>query len=90
MENLIEPEIKEIREIIQNDPAVAEQFPDGVVDPCPKYCAILEEFVAWYFKARKSRHSETSIWEVAELGKRLQENLKATFPKRSGTNIALF
>ena len=44
----------------------------------------MEQFVTWYFKARKSRHTESSIWEVAELGMQLQADLKETFPDRSG------
>ena len=87
MENLIEPELKELRDLYDKKPEVREQFPDGVQDPMPKYCAILEEFVSWYFKARRSRHTESSILEVAEGGLRLQQRLKDTFPERAGSEI---
>ena len=69
---------------MRTKPDVAAQFPDGLQDPCPKYCLLMEQFVTWYFKARKSRHTESSIWEVAELGMQLQADLKETFPDSSG------
>ena len=85
LENLIQPELEKIRELVQTQPQVAELFPGGVVeDPCRKYCAVLDEFVTWYFMARKTEHSESSILEVAARGEAVQASLKALFPERAG------
>lgn len=84
MQSLIEPELAEMKALLEAQPHLAEAFPDGIQDPCTKYCDILDEFVTWYFKARKSKHSESSIWDVAERGFRLQEKLLQYFPNRSG------
>eukprot|EP00961_Rhodomonas_salina_P177784 2397496-Rhodomonas_salina.1 len=66
-ENLIEPEIAEIKKLVAEKLQVAALFPNGVVDPCPKYCKTLEYFVSWYFKARKTRKTKSSILEIADL-----------------------
>jgi hypothetical protein len=86
MESIIEPEIAQIRELLEKNPHLQEQFPDGIQDPCINYCKIIEEFVTWFFKARQRRHTESSILEVAVLGDRLQRQLKEIFPERAGKN----
>ncbi len=87
MQNLLEPELEEISELIKQDPSVAAQFPGGVVDPCQRYCEIMEEFVSWFFLARKNQHTETSILQVGVDGLRLRKRLKEVFPDRSGSAI---
>jgi hypothetical protein len=86
MENIIEPEIAQMRDLLEKNPHLQEQFPDGIQDPCIEYCKILEEFVTWFFKARQRRHTESSVLEVAILGDRLQLQLKKIFPERAGNN----
>ena len=84
MQNLIEPEIKKIKQLIEDNPEMASQFPEGVQDPCIGYCKVMNDFVAWYFLARQRKHTESSILKVAEDGERLQTHLKRIFPSRSG------
>lgn len=85
MQNLIEPELAKIRELVKTEPQVAALFPGGVVeDPCTKYCSVLDDFVTWYFLARKTEHSESSIMEVAARGEAVQASLKDFFPARAG------
>ncbi len=90
LENLLEPELKEIKEIMEKDPGVRDQFPSGLTDPCPKFCQIMEDFVSWFFKARARKHTESSILEVARLGNRLQLRLKEVFPDRAGKFCSKF
>ena len=72
MENLLEPELQKLEGLCMEYDNVRAQYPNGIEDPCKKYCAILEEFVTWYFMARRARHTESSIFEVAERGLKLQ------------------
>eukprot|EP00961_Rhodomonas_salina_P232144 3136358-Rhodomonas_salina.1 len=67
MENLIEPEIEEIKKLVAEKLQVAALFPNWVVDPCPKYCEMLEYFMSWYFKERKTHQTESTILEIADL-----------------------
>lgn len=90
MENLIEPELKEIRDLAANNQVVAACFPDGIHDPCPKYCGVMEDFVSWYFKTRRTVQTESSIFDVAQLGLRLSQRMKEIFPDRAGTTYLCF
>ncbi len=67
LENLLEQDIKQIMRLRESHPAVARQFPDGVADPSPKFCQIMEEFVSWYFEARALKHTESGMIELATL-----------------------
>lgn len=87
MENLIEPELAKIEELMEKDANVRAQFPNGVRDPCQQYCSILEQFVSWYFMARRLRHTESSILQVAKEGEKLQIQLKTLFPERAGATV---
>jgi hypothetical protein len=84
MQNLIEPELAKMQEIWLENPHLQEEFPGGFLDPCPRFCTILESFSAWYFLARQRKHTESSIIQVARDGERLQLLLKEMFPHRSG------
>jgi hypothetical protein len=87
MENLIDEELGELEKLLVKFPHLSETFPNGIVDPCPKYCDVLEDFSSWYFGARKTRHTETSILQTAQHGLRVQEKLKTTFPDRAGAKL---
>ena len=89
MESIIEPELKEIRELAAQDPRILEDFGGSIEDPCPEFCNVLEDFVSWYFKARKTRQSESSILDVAEHGLRIQRKLKEAFPDRQGNFVSV-
>ena len=84
LENLLEPELRQIRELFNKDAELKSKFPNGVEDPCSQYCELLDDFVTWYFKARKSRLTERQILEISSLGDELQDKLKSVFPERPG------
>ena len=84
LQNLLAPEIEKIQDLIGKDQHVAVQFRDGIKDPCIEYCSILDEFVSWYFLARKQRHTDTTILQLESLGRSLQEKIKHTIPERTG------
>ena len=90
LENLLEPELKEMKELMEKEQGVREQLPAGLSDPCPKFCQIMVDFVSWFFKARARKHTESSILDVARLGNRLQNQLKEAFPNRAGTSCCKF
>ena len=84
MEHLIDPELAELEELLIKFPHLSAAFPDGIIDPCPKYCDVIEDTASWYFKARKSRHSETSILQTGQHGLRVQRKLVDMLPERAG------
>ncbi len=79
-----EPELEEMKELMEKELGVSDQFPSGLSDLCPKFCQIMEDFILWFFKARALKHTEPSILDVARLGNSLQVRLKEAFPDRAG------
>jgi hypothetical protein len=89
MEHLIDPELNELQQLLDKFPYLSDAFPHGIIDPCPKYCDVLEDTASWYFGARKSRHSESSILQTGQHGVRVQQKLKDMLPERAGTVLIM-
>ena len=89
MEHLIDPELEELEKILIEYPNLSKAFPNGIIDPCPKYCDVFDQTTTWFFGARKSWHTETSIIETSQRGFRLQEKLKVALPERAGTFVTM-
>ncbi len=70
MENLIDEELGELEKLLTEFPHLFDTFPNGVVDPCPKYhdSDVLYYFASWYLGActGKTLHTETCMLESAQ------------------------
>jgi hypothetical protein len=48
MEHLIDLELEELEQMLDKYPHLSNAFPNSIIDPCPKYCDVLEDTALWY------------------------------------------